>query len=100
MRAIEASVAVTVSLGMGEYRLKNESEVYAVICAALAELNRADTPYSYGAALNRETNEQIIYFDLPRVSPLQFNVSTKGIATREELVTKIKTVIAKRMMVG
>ena len=50
------------------YQLRDKEEVRAVITAVLHELGRSDTPYSYGVAFDRETSEQILYFDLPRVS--------------------------------
>jgi hypothetical protein len=82
---------------MGEYRVANKTEAYEVIRAAIERVGRDDTPYTYGAAPDHDTGEQIIYFDLPRVSPLQFNVSVKGIAGREELVERIERAILERL---
>ena len=70
-----------------------------MITAVLHELGRSDTPYSYGVAFDRETSEQILYFDLPRVSPLQFNIKLGGIATREQLIERVAAAIVERLAV-
>ena len=70
-----------------------------MITAVLHELGRSDTPYSYGVTFDRETSEQILYFDLPRVSPLQFNINLGGITTREQLLEHIKAAIMERLEV-
>ena len=82
---------------MTEYRINDKLEALEVIRAAIWSLERDDTPYTYGAAIDPETGEQIIYFDLPRVSPLQFNISTKGATVREEVVERIVRMIRSRI---
>lgn len=75
--------------------MQDEADVQAVIKAVLTELGRTDTPYAYGVAVDGETGEQIIYFDLPRISPLQFNVGVGASVTREQLVATIKKAVAR-----
>ena len=84
---------------MSQHQLTDKEEVRAVITAVLKELGRSDTPYSYGVAVDRETAEQILYFDLPRVSPLQFNINLGGITTREQLIKRVKEAIVERLEV-
>lgn len=84
---------------MSQHQLRDKEDVRAVITAVLDELGRSDTPYSYGVAFDRETSEQILYFDLPRVSPLQFNINLRGITTREQLIERIKAAIVERLEV-
>jgi len=75
-------------------------EVYEVIKAALSELGRTDEPYSYGAVRDGETQQQILYFDLPRVSPLQFNIIASENLDRAQLIGKIKAAITQRLEVA
>ncbi len=84
---------------MSQHQLTDKEDVRAVITAALHELGRTDTPYSYGVAVDRETSEQILYFDLPRVSPLQFNIKLVGITTREHLIERVAAAIVERLEV-
>ena len=84
---------------MSQHQLIDKEEVRAVITAVLEELGRSDTPYSYGVAFDRETSEQILYFDLPRVSPLQFNIKVGGVTTRRQLKERIKAAIVERLKV-
>ena len=84
---------------MSKHQLTDKEEVRAVITAVLHELGRSDTPYSYGVAVDRETSEQILYFDLPRVSPLQFNVKVGGITERRQLIERVKAAIMERLEV-
>lgn len=79
------------------FQLQDKADVFEVISAALAALGRSDTPYSYGAVPNPEGKGQILYFDLPRLSPLQFNIRTTGITTREQLIERIKRAITERL---
>ena len=79
------------------YQLTDKEEVRALLTAVLHELGRSDTPYSYGVAVDRETSEQILYFDLPRVSPLQFNIKVGDITTREQLLERVKEAIVERL---
>ena len=58
---------------------------------------RSDTPYSYGAVSDQPTGEQLVFFDLPRISPLQFNIPTVGITDRRQLIERIKAAIAERL---
>ena len=81
------------------YQLRDKEDVRAVITAVLHELGRSDTPYSYGVAFDRATSEQILYFDLPRVSPLQFNIKLGGISERRQLIERVREAIAERLEV-
>ena len=81
---------------MGEFRLRGKAEAYEVIREALEECGRSDTPYSYGAVPDTVTNQQVVFFDLPRLSPLQFNVSTEEVTDRTGLVAKIRRAITER----
>lgn len=82
---------------MSEFRLKDKAEVDDVIREAVAELGRSDTPFAYGAVNDETAGGQILYFDLPRVSPLQFNIRTAGAATRRQVVEKISAEVAARL---
>lgn len=82
---------------MSQHQLTDKEDVREVITAVLNELGRSDTPYSYGVAVERETSEQILYFDLPRVSPLQFNIKLGGITMREQLIERVKEAIVERL---
>lgn len=82
---------------MGEFRLKDEAEVYDVIREAVAGVGRNDTPFSYGVVCDEVAGGQIIYFDLPRVSPLLFNLRTAGLDSRRQIVDKIKALILVRL---
>jgi len=82
---------------MSQHQLTDKDDVREVITAVLNELGRSDTPYSYGVAVDRESAEQILYFDLPRVSPLQFNIILRGITERQQLIERIKAAIMERL---
>lgn len=82
---------------MTEFRINDKIEALEVIRAAIWSLERDDTPYTYGAAIDPETNEQIVYFDLPRVSPLQFNISTAGAKNRAEVIERIVQAVRVRL---
>ncbi len=82
---------------MNEYELKDKAEAYEVITAALDELGRGDTPFSYGVVRDQTAGAQIVYFDLPRVSPLQFNISTIGVDTQRGLIERIGAAILERL---
>lgn len=82
---------------MSQFQLKDNGEAYEVIKAAIDELGRSDTPFSYGAVFDPPTGGQILFFDLPRVSPLQFNIPTIGITDRRQLVERVKAAIAERL---
>ncbi len=82
---------------MSEFRLKDEAEVYELIREAVEELGRSDTPFSYGVVSDETAGGQIIYFDLPRVSPLQFNLRTAGLDSRRQIVDRIKALILLRL---
>jgi hypothetical protein len=77
----------------------SKEEVYNLIKAALAELLRYDEPYSYGIAEDAGTDNLIVYFDLPRVSPLQFNVTVPRDVSPEAVTSRIKQTIEKRLIV-
>ena len=57
---------------MGQYRVKDKGEVNELITAALVELGRSYTAFNYGVVEDQPTTGQIIFFDLPRLSPLQY----------------------------
>ncbi len=82
---------------MREFRLKDKAEVYELIREAVEELGRNDTPFSYGVVHDEAAGGQILYFDLPRVSPLQFNLRTDGLDSRRQIVDKIKALIVVRL---
>lgn len=82
---------------MNEFELKDKAEAYEVIKAALDALGRSDTPFSYGVVTDQTAGAQIVFFDLPRVSPLQFNIPTIGVDTRRGLVDRIKAAILERL---
>ena len=82
---------------MSDFFLKDKSAALAVISAAIKELGRSDTPYSVGVVDDQAAGGQIVFFDLPRVSPLQFNITTKDVSGRQQLTDKIKSAIVERM---
>ena len=82
---------------MRAFRLKDKSEALAVTTAALKKLGRSDTPYAVGVVAHQAAGGQVVCFDLPRVSPLQFNVMTKEVSRRQQLIDKIKSAIGERM---
>ena len=82
---------------MSNSALTTKREVYEVIKAALEELGRADEPYSYGAVRDGDTQQQILCFDLPRVSPLQFNIFASKQSDRAQLIAQIKGAITQRL---
>ncbi len=82
---------------MSEFQLQDKGEVYEVIREAVAELRRTDTPFSYGVVRDQNSGGQIVFFDLPRVSPLQFNLRTDGLDTRRQVVDRIKALIVQRL---
>ncbi len=82
---------------MSEFELKDKAEAYEVIKAALDALGRGDTPFSYGVVRDQTAGAQIVFFDLPRVSPLQFNISTVGITDRRQMIERIKAAILERL---
>lgn len=81
----------------GQQHVQNNDEAYELIKAALLELSRHDDPYRYGIVRDRDTGQQIIYFDLPRVSPLQFNVPFTPGESRKGIVRVIKAEIGRRL---
>ncbi len=82
---------------MSGFELKDKAEAYEVITAALDAVGRADTPFSYGVVRDQDSGGQIVFFDLPRVSPLQFNLRTDGGDTRRRMVDRIKALIVQRL---
>lgn len=84
---------------MNELELKDKAEAYEVITAALEALGRTDTPFSYGVVRDQTAGAQIVFFDLPRVSPLQFNISTEGVGTRPQLIERICAAILERLKI-
>lgn len=82
---------------MSQFQLKDNGEAYEVITAAVAELGRRDTPFSFGVVPDQTPDTQLVFFDLPRVSPLQFNIMTTGITDRRQLIERVKAAIAERL---
>ncbi len=82
---------------MSEFWLKDKAEVNEVIREAVGELGRTDTPFSYGVVQDQDSDGQIVFFDLPRVSPLQFNLRSDGVGSRREIVDRIKATIVERL---
>ena len=82
---------------MSDFWLKDKSAALEVITAAIKELRRTDTPYAVGVVDDQAAGGQIVFFDLPRVSPLQFNITTKDVSGRQQLTDKIKSAIVERM---
>ncbi len=83
---------------MSDFHLKDNGEFYEVIRGAVAELGRTDIPFSYGVVEEAEVaGGQIVFFDLPRVSPLQFNLRTDGADSRRQVVDRIKALILERL---
>jgi len=82
---------------LSQFWLKDKSEALAVIEAAITEMGRSDMPYSFRVVTDQIAGGQIVFFDLQRVSPLQFNVTTGGIAGRQQLVERIKAAIVERV---
>lgn len=78
----------------------SKEEVYNLIKAALAELPRYDEPYSFGIAEDVGTDNLVIYFDLPRVSPLQFNITVPHDASHEAVTSRIKQTIEQRLKIN
>lgn len=75
--------------------------VHHLMEAALEHLGRRDEPYSYGIAPDPDdAGRQIVYCDLPYVSPLQFNVEFEGGGgdfSREPLTKLIGQAITRRL---
>jgi len=65
-------------------------------------VNRSPEGDSKGFAdfADAETNRQVVFFDLPRLSALQFNVSTEEVSDRAGLVAKIRRAITERAEAG
>ncbi len=83
---------------MSEFQLKDKGEVYEVVREAIEELGRTDTPFSYGVVEEEgRAGGQIVFFDLPRISPLQFDLRTDGGDTRRQVVDRIKAMIVERL---
>ncbi len=82
---------------MSGFQLKDNREAYEVVKAAIDELGRSDTPFSFGVVIEKTTDSQIVFFDLPRISPLQFNIPTVRITDRQQLIDKIKAAIVERL---
>ena len=59
---------------MREFPLQDKAAAYEVITAAVAELGRRDTPFAYGVVPDPAAHGQILFFDLPRLSLLQFKI--------------------------
>ncbi len=46
------------------------------------------------------SEKQLIYFDLPRISPLQFNLTLERSLSRNEITHRIKEAIQTRLKVA
>lgn len=77
----------------------SKAEVYQLIKLAQAPLERTDEPYNYGVAEDQRSGQQILYFDLPYVSPLQFNITFAGDLGREAVVDMISQAITQRIAI-
>lgn len=80
-----------------KHQLQDRAEIYQIIKSALESLGRSDEPYSYGVANDYDPGQLIIYFDVPRISPLQFNLTFDDHVSREHLVERIKEAIKRRL---
>lgn len=79
-------------------RSYSKADAYQLIKLALAALGRMDEPYNYGIAEDKSSGRHILYFDLPYVSPLQFNIEFDGVnLSRESLIEIIKQAIKRRL---
>ena len=82
------------------FELKDKDEAYAVIREALYRLGRSDEPRSYGIAPHPETGHPTLYFDLFRISPLQFNVDVSPLPTRQEMIERVRLEIQRRIEIS
>ncbi len=80
-------------------QLYENAEVHQLIKTALATLGRTDEPYSYGAVQDQDHTQHILYFDLPHISPLQFNITVASDMSRESVVEIISQAIKRRIAI-
>jgi hypothetical protein len=80
--------------------LQNKEDIYNIVKAAVSALGRSDEPYSFGVAEDSEAGRHIIYFDLPRISPLQFNVYFDNDLGHEVIVDLVTQKIKQRLESG
>lgn len=80
------------------YRVKDGAEALDLIKEALLALEREDNVYHYGVANDAESGQQVVYFDVPRISPLQFNTYvTPELETRENVIAALRSAINRRL---
>lgn len=77
--------------------IKDKDDVLAIVGEALSALGRDDGIFSYGAVEDGKSGAQLIYFDLPRVSPLQFNIRLDRGISRDETVAIVQKAIQERI---
>ena len=83
---------------MNGYRPEDKEAVKALICKALEQVGRSDSAYNYGIVFDDRTMNWVIYFDIPRISPLQFNLTLSShISSESALVEQIRDEISRRM---
>ncbi len=80
-----------------QQQLYEKAEVHQLIKTALATLGRTNEPYNDGAVQHQDPAQHLIYFDLPHISPLQFNITVASDMTREALVEIISKTIKRRI---
>ncbi len=80
--------------------IKDKDDVLSVVGEALSVLGREDGVFSFGVVDDQESGGQLIYFDLPRLSPLQFNVSIPPDTSREQTVELIHRSISARLKIS
>ena len=81
------------------YEVRDKDEVWQLVREALADLNRDDVSvYHHGVAVDEERGLQVVYFDIPKISVLQFNIYvTPEITSRNDLLMIISGAINKRL---
>ena len=84
---------------MSMYEVRDKDEVWQLVREALANLGREDvTMYHHGVAMDEGSGQQVVYFDLPKISILQFNIYVAPeITSRGELLARIRAEIKKRL---
>ncbi len=78
--------------------IEDKDDVLRMVGEALSELGRDDGIYSYGVVdESLESGRQLIYFDLPRISPLQFNIRLDHGLSRDKAIAFVKEAIKRRL---
>ncbi len=81
----------------GKGVIKDKDDVLGIVGEALSMLRREDGIFSYGVVEDQANGGQLIYFDLPRVSPLQFNIKLGRGQNRAQAVALVKEAIQSRL---